>query len=133
MSFQGVFTFNNIRFHRAKSGVIFYGFAGFGGMIYNTKINAFNDESGTYQRYNFASALAIPPTFKNRKDIKKELKDNILDGTYETHPEEDADMPKVFNEPFRFVFVAGAGVQFKVNNKWNIAIEDKFSRPKQIC
>ena len=130
LSIQGVFTVNNIRFHRAKTGVNFYGFAGLGGMIYNTKINAFNDEGGTYQRYNFASALAIPPTYENRKDIRKELKDNILDGTYETHPEEDNTHGTLFNEPFRWVFVVGAGVQFKVSKKWNIAIEDKFSAPK---
>ena len=129
-SVQGVFALNNIRFHRAKTGVVFYGFAGAGGMIYNTKINAFNDGSGSYQRYNFASALAIPPIYENRKDIRNELKDNILDDTYETHPEEDNGSGKMFNEPFRFVFVVGAGVQFKVSNKWNIAIEDKFSSPK---
>ena len=130
LSLQGVFTLNNIRFHRAKTGVNFYGFGGIAGMIYNTKINAFNDEGGTYQRYNFASALAIPSTYENRKDIRKELKDNILDGTYETHPEEDPGQAKVFNEPFRWAFVVGAGVQFKVSKKWNIAIEDKFSAPK---
>jgi len=129
LSLQGVFTFNNIRFHRAKTGINFYGFAGLGGMIYNTKINAFNNSGSTYQLYDFSSALAIAPTYKNRKDIKKALK-NILDDSYETHPEDDKGNASVFNEPFRWVFVVGAGVQFKVNNKWNIAIEDKFSSPK---
>src|SRR6266480_2295639 len=129
LTMQGVFTLNNIRFHRAKTGVNFYGFLGIGGMLYNTKINAWNDGSGTYQKYNFASALAIAPTYKNRKDIRDALK-NILDKTYETHPEEDPGQPTLFNEPFRPVFVVGAGMQFKVSNKWNIAIEDKFSSPK---
>ncbi|HYJ38403.1 MAG TPA: hypothetical protein VEV87_07285, partial [Chitinophagaceae bacterium] len=130
LSVQGVFTLNNIRFHRAKTGVNFYGFAGVGGMVYDTKINAFNDESGSYQKYNFSSALAIPPIYANRKDIRNELKDNILDDTYETHPEIDNGSGEVFNEPFRVVFVVGAGVQFKVSNKWNIAIENKYSSPK---
>jgi len=130
LSLQGVFTLNNIRFHRAKSGWNAYVFGGIAGMIYNTKINAFNDESGTYAKYNFASALAIAPTYENRKDIKKELKDNIFDGTYETHPEDEPGHAKVFQEPFRWAFVLGAGFQFKVSNKWNIAVEDKFSSPK---
>jgi outer membrane protein OmpA-like peptidoglycan-associated protein len=129
LSIQGVFNFNNIRFHRAKTGVNFYAFGGVGGMIYKTMINAFNDGSGSYQLYNFSSALAIAPTYKNRKDIKKQLK-NILDDTYETHPEENKEQPKVFNEPFRVVLVGGLGAQFKVNNKWNIAVEDKLSSTK---
>ena len=58
------------------------------------------------------------------------MKNNILDGTYETHPEDDKGNGTLFNEPFRWTFVTGAGVQFKVSNKWNIAIEDKFSAPK---
>ncbi len=129
LSLQGVVTLNNIRFHRAKTGFNIYAFGGIGGMIYNTKINAFNDESGSYQRYNFGPALAIDQTYKNRKDIRDALKD-ILDDSYETHPEEDNGQPAFMGEPFRPVFVLGAGIQFKVSNKWNIAIEDKFSAPK---
>ncbi len=130
LSIQGVVTFNNIRFHRATSKWNAYAFAGLGGMVYNTKINAWNDGSGSYVKYNFASALAIPATYANRKDIKKELKDNIFDDTYETHPEEEPGHATVFHEPFRWAFVLGAGMQFKVSKKWNIAIEDKYSSPK---
>ena len=130
LSLQGVVTLTNIRFHKAKSGFNIYAFGGIGGMIYDTKINAYNDGSGTYQLYNFAPALAIPPTYDNRKDIRDALKDNILDDSYETHPEEDPGQPDVFNEPFRPVFVLGAGIQFKLSNKVNLAIEDKFSSPK---
>src|SRR5918911_1575181 len=42
LSLQGVVTLNNIRFHKAKTGFNFYGFAGIGGSIYDTKINALN-------------------------------------------------------------------------------------------
>ena len=44
---QGVFTLNNIRFHKAKTGINFYGFAGIGGMIYNTKIQCIEWNDGT--------------------------------------------------------------------------------------
>ena len=130
LSLQGVVTLTNIRFHKAKTGFNVYAFGGLGGMIFDTKINAYNDEGGTYQLYNFAPALAIPGNYDNRKDVRDQLNDNILDDTYETHPEEDPGQPDLFNEPFRPVFVLGAGVQFKLSNKVNLAIEDKFSLPK---
>ncbi|HEY0678471.1 MAG TPA: OmpA family protein [Chitinophagaceae bacterium] len=126
LSLQGVVTLNNIRFHRAKTGFNIYAFGGLGGMIYNTKIDARN---GTTP-YNFASALAIAPTYENRKDIREELKDNILDGDYETEGEKDNSQPELFDNPFRPVFVVGAGVQFKLSPRMNLAIEDKFSAPK---
>jgi hypothetical protein len=40
LSLQGIFTLNNIRFHKAKTGFAIYALAGLGGMIYDTKINA---------------------------------------------------------------------------------------------
>lgn len=125
LTLQGVVTLNNIRFHRARSGFNVYAFGGLGGMIYNTKINALNGSTP----YNFNSALAIAPTYENRKDIRDELK-NILDDSYETDGARDETQPELFDKPFRPVFVIGAGVQFKVSNRLNIAIEDKFSAPK---
>ena len=125
---QALVTLTNIRFHQGKAGVNAYVLAGIGGMVYNTKINAYNDGSGTYQLYNFAPALAIPPLYENRDEIRDAL-DNIMDDTYETHGEEDQTQPHLFEEPFRPVFVVGGGVQFKLSPKWNLAIEDKFSIP----
>lgn len=126
LSLQGVVTLNNIRFHRAKTGFNMYAFAGLGGMIYNPKVNALNGNTP----YNFAPALAIAPTYENRKDIRNELKDNILDDDYETDGERDQGQPELFDKPFRPVFVVGAGVAFKLSNRLNLAIEDKFSAPK---
>jgi len=126
LTIQGVVSLNNLRFHRAKTGFNVYAFGGFGGMVYNTKIDALNGNVP----YNFASALAIPPTYENRKDIRNELKDNILDGDYETDGERDASQPELFDKPFRPVFVVGAGIAFKLSNKLNLAIEDKVSAPK---
>lgn len=125
LTLQGVVTLNNIRFHRAKTGFNIYAFGGFGGMVYNAKINALNGNAP----YNFATALAIPQTYENRKDIRDALKD-IMDDSYETEGERDNSQPELFDRPFRPVFVVGAGVQFKVSPRWNIAIEDKFSAPK---
>jgi outer membrane protein OmpA-like peptidoglycan-associated protein len=130
LSLQGVFTLNNIRFHRAKTGFNVYGFAGFGGMIYDAKIDALNG-SGT--PYNFSTIYAkyAPNNFqyKDRKDIRKDLKD-LLDGKYETTAEIDNGQPKLFKKPFRPIFNFGAGMQFKLNKKLSLAFEDKVTITK---
>ena len=128
LSLQGVVTLTNIRFHKSKAGFNIYAFGGIGGMIYNTKINAYNDEGPAYALYNFNS-ITTPANYDNRKDIRDALKD-LMDDEYETHPEEDPLQPDLFNEPFRPVLVLGGGIQFKLSNKVNLAIEDKFSSPK---
>ncbi|WEK35855.1 MAG: hypothetical protein P0Y53_25500 [Candidatus Pseudobacter hemicellulosilyticus] len=38
-SLQAVFTLNNVRFHKAKTGFNIYGFVGLGGMIYDVKVD----------------------------------------------------------------------------------------------
>jgi len=125
LTLQGVVTLTNVRFHKAKTGFNIYAFGGVGGMIYNTKINALNENN---QAYNF-SGIPRPATHENRKDIKDALK-NLMDDTYESLREEDPTQPDLFQEPFKPVFVLGAGIQFKLTNKVNLAIEDKFSSAK---
>lgn len=128
---QGVFTLNNIRFHRAKTGFNLYGFVGIGGTVYDVKVDALN---GSGAPYDFSSVVAqYGPTryqYKDRKDIRKDLKDNILDGDYETEGEEDPSHAKLFGEPFRPNLNFGAGVQFKLSKTLSLAIEDKVTLPK---
>src|SRR5438309_329490 len=88
LSLEGLFTLNNIRFHKSKSGVSFYALAGIGGAIYNTNVNALNDKGATISnpfdpalRYNFSGVSG--GVYKSRKDTRKALKD-LLDNTYET-------------------------------------------------
>ena len=76
LSLQGLFTLNNIRFHKQKAGMVMYGGIGFGATIYDTKINALN---GTAP-YNFASINSSG--FDNRKSIRNQLK-SLLDDSYE--------------------------------------------------
>src|SRR5262249_54942228 len=65
LALEGVFTLNNIRFHKAKTGVNLYGFAGFGATVYDTKVNALNGTA----KYNFSSIAGN--VYKNRKDTRK--------------------------------------------------------------
>jgi outer membrane protein OmpA-like peptidoglycan-associated protein len=120
---EGVVTLNNIRFHKAKTGFNLYAFAGGGAMIYNTKIDALD---GNGQPYDFGS---IPPgTYGDRKELKKAVKD-LLDGTYESEAEADPLRAKLFGESFRPLFNLGVGIQFKLNKKLSLAIEEKFVMP----
>lgn len=129
LSLQGVVTLSNIRFHKAKSSFNVYAFAGIGGMIYDAKVDALNGNTP----YDFSSVVnEFGPNgyqYKDRKDIKKALKD-ILDGSYETEAETDNGQPKLFDKTFRPILNFGAGVQFKLNKKFSLAIEDKFTLTK---
>ena len=125
LSLQGIFTLNNIRFHKAKTGFAIYALAGLGGMIYDTKINALNGSA----KYNFSG---VPDgVWKERKDVRDQLED-LLDDSYETPAETEAGdrRPKLFGNTFRPVGHIGGGIAFKVNNRFNIAIEDRFSIAK---
>jgi outer membrane protein OmpA-like peptidoglycan-associated protein len=133
LSIQGVVTLSNIRFHKAKSSFNVYAFGGFGGMIYDTKIDALNGSTPYTADFNAIYAQFVNTTdgfgYKNRKDIRKALKDK-LDGKYETAGQPDPGQPTLFKKPFRFIFNVGAGVQFKLNKKFSLALEDKLTIPK---
>jgi len=124
LGLHGVVTLNNIRFHKSKTGINFYGFGGIAGMAYATKYNALSASGQPYDYSGIASA-----NYSNRKDALKALKD-LLDDSYETQAERDPLQPKLGNRPFKVAFVVGAGMQFKLNNRFNIAVEDKFTAPK---
>lgn len=124
LGLHGVITLNNIRFHKAKTGMNVYGFGGIGGMIYLAKYNALNSNNTPY---NFNSIVSA--NYKNRKETIKALK-SLLDKSYETTAEQDPLQPKLFGKPFKPAFFIGAGAQFKLNNRFNLAIEDKFTAVK---
>ncbi len=125
LGLHGVVTLNNIRFHKAKTGMNFYGFGGIAAMVYNTKYNALNGSIP----YDYSSIAAMSQTYSNRKDVKKALK-NLLDDSYETKAQRDPLQPKLGGNPFKPAFVLGAGVQFKLSTRFNLAIEDKFTSVK---
>jgi outer membrane protein OmpA-like peptidoglycan-associated protein len=122
LALEGLFTLNNIRFHKAKAGFNVYGLAGIGGSTYDTRVNARN-ESGAI--YNFNGVAG--GSWKNRKDTRDALK-NIMDDSYETPAENHGvRRPKLFGNTFRPTGHIGAGIAFKLNNRLNIAIEDRYT------
>jgi len=124
LALEGVVTMNNIRFHKAKTGFNFYGFAGVGGTIYDVKVNALNEGVSGNQKYNFAS-ITPNGAYKSRKDTYKALK-NLMDDTYETPAEnQGARRPKLFGKTFKPSGTIGVGIAFKLASRLNLAIEDR--------
>jgi outer membrane protein OmpA-like peptidoglycan-associated protein len=121
IALEGIFTLNNIRFHKAKTGFAVYALTGIGATWYDVSVNALNGNA----KINFAGLPAN--TYKNRKTIKDELKDR-MDDSYESEAENHGDRrPTLFGGTYKTVGHVGLGVAFKINNRLNFAIEDRFT------
>lgn len=129
LSLEAVVNFTNILFHKATVRTNVYGFAGIGATTYETSINALNDEGGggTYQTL-FNSLAQVP--YSDRKDTRDALKDG-MDKTYETPAASRGDNgPQLGDNPLRFSPVLGLGIAFRLGKNVNLAIENRFSIPK---
>ncbi|MFM2337404.1 MAG: hypothetical protein RL115_597 [Bacteroidota bacterium] len=122
LSLEGIVTLNNIRFHKSKTGFNFYGIAGIGGSIYDTYVNALNGTT------NYTTLWNTP---QSAFDSKKTLLKNLLssqDKSYETPAENHGERrPKLFNKTFKPSGTVGMGVAFKLSNRLNIALEDRWT------
>ena len=122
LSLEGVVTLNNIRFHKSKTGLIIYGFAGVGGTIYDTKVNALDGSN----KYNFNAIQQAD--YKNRSSFLKDMRNNVLDKTFETPAENQGERrPKLFGDTFKPSGTVGMGIGFKLSNRINIALEDRWT------
>jgi len=125
---------NNIKFHKAKTSIAFYGFIGIGANAYQTWVNALNADYGSYATdfQNIVNKYADPVTgeitYSQRKDIRKDLQD-VLDDSYETRAENNSDRrPTIFEtKTLNPVLSFGAGLQFRVSKRINIALQDRFT------
>src|ERR1700722_14118451 len=123
LSLQGVVSLNNINFHKAKTGWNAYLFGGFGASTYSTLYK--QDDS---YLPGYANIIAEYPdeTHKEKGDIRKALK-SVLTGNWNHIAERDKTSGTLGGAPITFVGVAGIGFEFKLNEKWNLAVEDKFT------
>ena len=123
LALEGIFTLNNIRFHKSRSGVSVYGLLGIGATTYDAKVNALN-ASG--QAYNFSSVTGFND-YSNRKNVRDQLK-NLLDDTYETQAESESNRrPQLGGRTLMPVGHIGGGIAFRLSRRLNLAIEDRYT------
>lgn len=122
LSLEGVVTLNNIRFHKSKTGFVIYALAGVGAGIYDAKTNILGSDN---QPYDFSGIQG--GVYKNRKKTRDQLK-KLMDNTYESAAENHGTRrPKLFGQSYKTVGHFGGGVAFKLSNRANIALEDRFT------
>ncbi len=123
INMQAVLTINNIGYHKVarERKVNLYGGLGGGAMIYYTKMDAL-DANGI--RYNFVS---IPLAgYPDRKTTIAALK-TMMDGTYETAAEGQADQPKFFDRVTKPVVTGSIGLGFHLSRKFQLSLTEKIA------
>jgi outer membrane protein OmpA-like peptidoglycan-associated protein len=125
LTLQGMFSFNNINFHRAKTGWNAYVFVGGGAMTYSTFYKTV-DGSGNPYHYNSVLSQFASFDYKHRKEIRKAIK-QVITGPWSTMGDRNGTTATLGGAPLAAVGVVGLGVEFKLNNRFNIALEDKYS------
>ena len=136
LSLQGIFTVNNIRFHKSKTGIIIYGGGGVGGSLYNTRVNALDASGANYATlFNRVQRnTGSGDIYSKRKQIRKDLKAG-MDNTYETEAESHRNpnagafgvRPGTGKNTFKPSGTVLAGVAFKLGRRVNLAIEDRWT------
>ncbi len=128
LSLQGIFTLNNIRFHKNKTKFVFYGGAGIGATAYETKINAYNESTGeTYSKLYADVFTNEGNKYKNRKAIVKALKAG-MDNTYETDAQNNGERrAKLGSQTLQFSTTVLFGASYKLAKRINISLENRHT------
>ncbi|MFN8265170.1 MAG: OmpA family protein [Chitinophagaceae bacterium] len=125
LALQGIVTLNNVRFHKAKTGFVIYGIGGVGGMIYETKVNAFDGTGNTYDGlFRAVYRSYVAGEYKNRNKILRDLKAG-MDKSYESRADgHQLRRPKLFDKTFKPTVQGGVGIAFKLNKRLSLGIEE---------
>jgi hypothetical protein len=124
LGLQGIFTLNNIRFHKKKTGILIYGGGGVGATLYHTTVNALNDNGTNYDVLFNGTPSA---NHSGRRATLKDLRSK-MDKTYETEAENHGERrPKIGKNTLKPSGTVLAGVAFKLGKRVNLAIEDRWT------
>jgi len=122
LGLQGIFTLNNVRFHKQKTGMVLYGGVGIGATIYDTKVQV---------PTNFNSIPFISPAtgngYSSKKDTRKKLKDLLKGVPYTEAENNKRNSATLFGQSLRPSVSIIGGIAFKLGKRVNLAIEDRFT------
>ena len=122
LGLQAIFTLNNIRFHKAKTGFNLYGGGGIGATLYKGMVNALGAEDQPYDYSDITNG-----THSTRKSVINALKD-LQDDSYETAAENQGPRrPKIGDYTLKPSGTILAGVAFKLSKRVNLALEDRHT------
>jgi hypothetical protein len=123
LDFMG--SINNINFHKARIKMSLYGFVGLGVRAYKVRVNALDVNMAPY-----TGLLEEVGPNPDRETVVSVL-ESRYDDSYETDglaPDIDDDRTTMFdNKPIGFAPSLGAGAQFRLSKRINLAIEDRYS------
>jgi outer membrane protein OmpA-like peptidoglycan-associated protein len=126
LSLQGVVTLNNIQFHKAKTGFTIYGFGGISAFSFSTFYKVISSAGTPYDYSGIIAQFNGVFDYSNRKDVRTALK-NLLNGGWTTIAQRDNSRPTLGGPPIRPALDLGVGGEFKLNDRFNIALEDKVT------
>jgi len=133
LGLQAIFSLNNVRFHKQKTGASFYMGLGIGATAYKVMVNTLNSDGTSYQNlFNAVYAKygnGADLNYKNRKAIRKDLKNGTggfsgMDNTYETKAEQDPGAT-IGNHSIRPSATILAGFEYRLTRRINIQLEDR--------
>jgi hypothetical protein len=124
LGLQGIFTLNNIRFHKKKTGILIYGGGGIGASLYHAMVNALDAGGNPYKSLFNGTPSA---NHSGRRATIKSLK-AVMDKTYETEADNHGPRrPKIGKNTLKPSGTVLAGVAFKLGKRVNLAIEDRWT------
>ncbi|NNC95260.1 MAG: hypothetical protein HKN92_06820, partial [Chitinophagales bacterium] len=127
---QVVFNINNINFYKRQPSTIFYIFAGVGMSTTKTRGDVL-DENGN--PYNFSvineatsGCIFCPSDEVGRSDVRQQLNE-LMDNRYESTENRAATDLSIGSRIVHPTFLGGAGIRYRLNEKFDIHLEHRFS------
>jgi OmpA-OmpF porin, OOP family len=128
LSLQMLAALNNIKFHRARNKMSTYGMFGVGGLLYETRNDAYDANNAQYVWP--SKAVGNNGSWFNHYQDRKNI-DNLLlamfDNNYESRAERHDNRAWRGEKTFRPIATTGLGMSFRLGKRISLNIEDKVT------